>query len=186
MTANSDICAECGTAVEDTPGAAERVPCPNCGAPARIISPSVQLTGIASLNAQLTVVSYPEALLTTARELLGKEQFSIATVVAHMACEIATERALTEAFHERQIGYLEESVSDLLNGYNLANDKVRSVYTALAGDDIQNQPFWAAFSESARRRNRIIHAGKIVQRGEAEESLNTASSFIHHVQRPRC
>jgi hypothetical protein len=80
-------------------------------------------------------------LLTLSRKLIDDGEFGIAIVVAHMACEIATERTLSEAFAAKGIPYLEDSVTDLLSGYNLANPRIRKLYTALTGDDLANAPF---------------------------------------------
>ena len=70
-----------------------------------------------------------------------------------------------------------------LSGYNLANNRIRKLYTALTGDEIQNQPFWQKYAESATRRNRIIHQGATVGKAEAEESLKTASDLVRHLNR---
>jgi hypothetical protein len=39
------------------------------------------------------VVTYPQNLFSLARTLIDEGRFSIAVIVAHMACEIATERS---------------------------------------------------------------------------------------------
>jgi len=58
--------------------------------------------------------------LECCKGLIDNGQFSISVVVSHMACEIATERSLSESFANKGIQYLEEPVGDFLNGYNLA------------------------------------------------------------------
>ena len=75
----------------------------------------------------------------------------------------------------------EDAVADILNGYNLANDKVRNLYTSVTGDEIQEQPFWGNFIRSAKRRDNIIRKGLIVGRTDAEESVKTASDFLAHL-----
>jgi hypothetical protein len=54
--------------------------------------------GLFLSNVQATVITYPQKLLTLAGRLIDEGEFGIAIVVAHMACEIATERSLSEAF----------------------------------------------------------------------------------------
>jgi hypothetical protein len=61
---------------------------------------------------------------------------------------------------------------------NLANDRVRSLYNAVTGNEIQQQPFWAAFMQSATRRNQAVHEGRILTKAEAEASLKAASALI--------
>jgi len=153
------VCAQCGQPIidESTRGELEkRNPCTNCGSLARTVSGYAQGTIALSWSmAQAEVITYPQTLLSTARSLINDGQFSISVVVAHMACEIATERSLSESFARNNIQHLEESITDLLNGYNLAGDRNRKLYTALTGDEIQNQPFWEEFKRSAKRRNNI-------------------------------
>jgi hypothetical protein len=129
-----------------------------------------------------TVVTYPEPLLRTARTLIDTGDFSTGVVVAHMACDISTERALSRAFSAKSLASLEEAVEDLLPGYNLANDRVRNLYNALTGDEVQKQPFWQAFKESATRRNRIVHSGRIVNKADAEASYKAACDVVAYLK----
>jgi hypothetical protein len=133
-------------------------------------------------DADLIYISYPEKLLTTAQELIEKGEFSIAVVVVHMACEISVERAISRAFKAKGIDYLQQPVEDLLSGYNLANERVRNLYNAVTGGEIQKQPFWQQFKESATRRNKAVHEGKIATKAEAEASFNAASSLVQHLK----
>ena len=130
--------------------------------------------------------TYPQILLSIARFLLDKNDdklCGIATILAHVACEVAIERSLSDSFAGKGIQSLEESVADVLNGYNLANDKVRNLYTSLTGDEIQAQPFWGDFIRSAKRRDNVIRRGLIVSRSDAEESFKAANDFLAHMSR---
>lgn len=138
---------------------------------------------IASVASRFVLISYPQALLTLGRRLIDDSQFGTAVVVSHMACEIAVERSLSESFAKKGIQDLKEPVVDLLNGYSLANEKIRKLYTALTGDEIQQKPFWPKFTESAKRRNHIIHQGKIVGKVEAENSFSAATDFVAHLEK---
>ena len=80
------------------------------------------------------------------------------------------------------IHYLEQPIEDLLSSYNLANDRVRSLYNAVTGDEIQNQPFWDQFKDSATRRNKAVHVGKIATKAEAEASFNAASNLVAYLK----
>jgi hypothetical protein len=128
--------------------------------------------------------TYPHILLGVSRFLLGKKDdklFGLATIVAHLACEVAVERFFSDFFARKGIQSLEETVADALNGYNLANDKVSKLFTSLTGDEIQRQPFWAAFVRSAKRRDNIIRKELIVGRADAEESIKAANDFLAHL-----
>ena len=124
------------------------------------------------------VITYPEALLAIARGLIADEEFNVAVVVAHMACEISVERALLRAYEAKDTRFLAESAEEMLPCYNLAIDRVRSLYNAVTGNEIQQQPFWPAFRESATRRNQAVHEGKILTKAEAEASLKAASDLV--------
>jgi len=141
----------------------------------------VHETASAKATVQAEVVTYPQNLLSLARVLIDEDRSSIAVIVAHMACEIATERSLSEAFVTKGLQYLEASVD--LNGYNLANDRVRKLYTALTGDEVQTAAFWQKFKDSAQRRNNIIHGGTIVGKTEAEESYKAAIDLVAYLKK---
>ena len=133
-------------------------------------------------DVDLIYISYPEKLLITAQDLIAKGEFSIAVVVAHMACEISVERAISRAFKAKGIDYLQQPVEDLLSGYNLANERVRNLYNAITGGAIQKQSFWQHFKESATRRNQAVHEGKIATKAEAEASFNAVSSLVKYLK----
>jgi hypothetical protein len=182
----SVVCGKCGEPiVGESPSGdpAQRRPCPNCGSTARNFSVEAHMTSSANVTVQAEVVTYPQNLLSLTRTLINEGRFSIAVIVAHMACEIAAERSLSEAFATKGLQYLEASVDDLLNGYNLANERIRKLYTALTGDEVQTTAFWHKLKESAQRRNNIIHGGIVAGKAEAEESYNTAADLVVHLKK---
>lgn len=183
---NDTVCAQCGKSITDespTGDPTQRKPCPQCGSTTRIFSVSLEAKISVSGSIQAIVITYPQTLLSVARSLIDNGQSDIAVVVLHMACEVAVERTLSEAFVKKGIQYLEESIEALLNGYNLSSDRLRKLYTALTGDAIEKQSFWPKFKESASRRNGIIHKGKIVSQAEAEESFKAVSELIVHLKK---
>lgn len=136
----------------------------------------------ASATLQAEVVTYPRALLGVARRFIDQGDFSIAVVVAHMACEVATERRLSEAFVTKGIQYLEAAVTKFFSGYNLGNEKIRNFYVAITGDHVHDAPLWPKFKHSAERRSKIIHNGLLVGAAEAEESYKVATDFLSHLK----
>lgn len=113
--------------------------------------------------------------------MIEQGHYSLAVVVAHMACEFAAERTVSNAFARRKVEYLEPSVVDFFPSYNLSNDRVRAVYTALSGDIIQNEKFWSEYQASVKRRNKLVHAQLKASKADAEASLAACSSFIAHL-----
>jgi hypothetical protein len=127
-------------------------------------------------------LTYPEWLLESATRLLNEGQHEVAIVTSVMACEIAAEQAFASAFLNRGLGYLEAEVSELLNGYNLGNVRIRKLYNALTGDTIEQQQFWQAYVEATQRRNAAIHRGKRFNKPEAELSKNAAAALVSYLK----
>lgn len=128
--------------------------------------------------------TYSRILLNIAKYLLARQDdklCGLVTILSHLACEVAIERSLSDAFTAKGIQSLEETLVDVLNGYNLGNDKVWNVYSTLTGDPIREQPFWDSLIRSAKRRDSIIRKRLIVGRADAEESIKAASDFLAHL-----
>jgi hypothetical protein len=143
------------------------------------------MTTSSSITVRAEVDTYPQRLLRVARSFIdqGEVDFGIAVVVAHMACEIATERSLSDAFAAKGMQDFYDWVRSLNCGYNLANPRVRGLYTTLTGDEVQQRSFWQQFKESATRRNNIIHRGATTGKTEAEESHKAASDLVAHLKK---
>jgi len=128
-----------------------------------------------------TVRTYLQTLLDTARALQEREQVGIAIVIAQMACEVAAERSMAEAFQAKALTYLKDPILAFVNGFNLAPPRIRELYSSLISDEIQNEPFWQVFKTSEVLRNGIVHNGKIVGRSDAEASLTAAIALVTHL-----
>jgi hypothetical protein len=137
-----------------------------------------KIAGTATVGGTLSVKYYEEKLLETAESLIDQREFCIAVVVAHMACEVAVERALSRAYKAKNVTYLEDWVSSCLNGYNMGNSKVRNLYVALTGHKIQGEGFWRQFTDSTERRNKIVHTAFQVAESDARNSLCAARALV--------
>lgn len=183
-TADVPTCSDCGAAIPEESSTGPRLPCLKCGSTKRTITLRTE-PGVFAVNATatatLTVGSYANVLLSTARKFTKDNHHGIAIVVAHMACEVAVERAMRRAFTTHEVSALARPVLDLLNGYNLGNDRTRKLYAALTGDDIASQPFWSHFKTSSERRNKIIHRGSLATAEQAQESIDAASALLKHL-----
>jgi hypothetical protein len=184
--ADSVSCGQCGEPITgESPGldVAQRKPCPKCGSTSRSYGVESSMTASSSASVQATVITYPQKLLTLARRLIDEGEYAIAVVVAHIACEIATERTLSEAFVGKGAAFLEDAVTDLLSGYNLGNGRIRKLYTALTGDQVEKATFWQKFKESTQRRNNIAHSAVAVTKAEAEDSFMAAKDLVAHLKK---
>lgn len=179
-------CRDCGAVLDDTlvDGAGKLLPCPNCGCTRslKVATPGVATVGITAHDVTAVLISYPDRLLVTAKRLFDEREYSVAVVVAHMGCEIAVQRAISNAFKANAIGYLEMPVRNLLNGYSLNNENNRDLLLALTGKEVQKQPFWDELQKSTTRRNRAIHAGVIATEDDAARSIQAALALIAFLQ----
>ncbi|MGB2713516.1 MAG: hypothetical protein WBC51_05010 [Vicinamibacterales bacterium] len=106
----------------------------------------------------------------------------IVVVTAQMACEIQIELAFAKVMAARSLGdVVAKSILDLLPSRNIANERVRRLYTALSGDSIQHQAFWPAYVELSRLRNRVIHSGARATLQEARAAIEAARELTSHV-----
>jgi hypothetical protein len=133
-------------------------------------------------RANPAVVPYSETLLAKSQEWISLGEFGIAVVVAHMACEIEAERAISRAFSDKGVEFLEDAVSGFYSGSNLADDRIRKLYNALTGKEIHNEAFWQAFKKSATRRNDVVHKGATVTKADAEASYQAAKSLVDYLK----
>ena len=86
-------------------------------------------------TAAATIIPYPQMLLEKARELITNGDFGLAVVVAHTACEISVERAISRAFIEKDIGYLEKWVEEIIASAIIWQMiEFARLYNALRGD----------------------------------------------------
>jgi hypothetical protein len=121
-------------------------------------------------------------LFNTACWLRDRGYHEAAIITAQTACEFCTEMVLTDTFDSRGIGYLTDPVSELLPNYNLAHEKVRKVYDAVANDAIAQEPFWPEFVEHSKKRNKVAHRGEKATRPDADASIAAVEKVIRHIQ----
>lgn len=126
---------------------------------------------------------YPMQLLETAREMITRGRFEVAVVTCQMACEISVERVLRTYFRVKTLTHLESAIGDLLPSYNLANDKVRKLYTAMTDDSVQREYFWAEYKTMVSLRNKAVHAGSRIQESQAQMVIRIAASVVKHLSR---
>jgi hypothetical protein len=162
--------------------------CPNCGE--RLVRNFVLHVeaaefGLTGGTVSFVLTTYPEALITEVKDLIEREKFTLAIVVAQMACEISTERALTRAFEKRQIDEpLREAITKMLSGRSITNGNVRNVYNALTGKDthqeLKDLGIWQGLDTLKDRRNAAVHKGVIWVKVEAEMALETATALVQY------
>jgi uncharacterized protein YijF (DUF1287 family) len=167
-------------------------PCPKCGSTSRTFtaqssSPTEALLAAeAQATAPMEVIrSYPRELMQLARRLIDERkehQFSLAVIVVYMACEIATERSISEALDAKGAQYLKDWVMDRRVS-NLTDKRVRDLYTALTDNNPAQHSSWSEFKEYEKLRNAIVHRGRIATDAEAEASYRACNDLLEHLVR---
>lgn len=167
-------------AAEGDPRPAPDAPCSACGRIGQNISVGLvgEETKLAAGSFRVEIVDYATSLIREADDLLFRaKQPGLAIVVAHTACEVATQRAFARAFIHRG------TAVGAFFSYNLASERVRKRYTALTGDAVWQASWWSAFTKSVERRNAIVHEGRKATDAEAAASLTACASLVTHVNK---
>jgi len=120
-------------------------------------------------------------LLHAAEEMLASGRYEVAVVTAQMACEMSVEQVFGVFFEARGLSDLEAPIEDLLPSYNLGNDKVRRLYSALTFDQVSREFFWSEYKTMVSIRNKAVHAGGRVQQSQAAMALRIAAALLEHL-----
>ena len=134
------------------------------------------------MSASHPQTDFPGLLLDKAEQLCQSGFCEAALVTAQSACEICCEQVLSFMLKQRRIDYLQGALHDLLTNYNVANPKTRKLYCAVTGAAIERQPFWQAYHELVKHRNRVVHKGESVSSKEVEFYLKTAKGVIDYLK----
>jgi hypothetical protein len=133
-------------------------------------------------SAKVEFVPYPDSLLKNAGALCDGGHYGMAVIGAHMACEVAVQGVLFQAWAAKNLPSVGAAVDDLFSGYNLGNDRIRDLYVALTGKEVQKQKFWGPFKESSVLRNHIVHGGVTVKENDARKSLAAAADLLQFLK----
>jgi uncharacterized protein YutE (UPF0331/DUF86 family) len=125
---------------------------------------------------------YHRDLLERAYRLKDDGDFELAVVAAQIACELLTERVFSVVLAAEALESLEDPLSKLVRGFNLADDRVRDLYVGLSGDRVQDQTFWREYKEHVKRRNKVVHSGKRVDVDGASKSVQAAADLVDHLE----
>jgi hypothetical protein len=123
-----------------------------------------------------------QSLIDSADTWLTQGHYKEAVILAQTALELFTEKTLGHLYQTRHVEYLKPELEHLLTNYNLANSKVSGLYIALSGDPIRQTDFWAALTNHAELRNRLVHDGQDATENQARASLKAVKALIAHVK----
>jgi hypothetical protein len=146
----------------------------------RVVNISARAAGSSRASASLSVWRRYEVLLDTAKELRDSGYNDAAIAIAQTACEVCTERVLTDAFTAKGIEYLAKPVDGFVSSYNLGSDRVRKLYTAVTGHNIHQDDTdrWRTFKEHVERRHAVVHRGHAATVEQADASIEAVEYII--------
>lgn len=126
--------------------------------------------------------TFHRKLLDKARNSLRSSQREMAVVISQAASEMCTEWALTVLLQIRGDQDLVEPMLGLFLVRDICNERLRRIYTALSGDNLQKVTFWTGLKRHHDRRNGIVHKVARCTDDEARESLDVVRQYIRHVE----
>jgi hypothetical protein len=149
-----------------------------------------------SISAELTVVSYPDYLLTYAQhladsgtpnlpELPENLNFGLAVVLAHTACEVAASRVYWSSWRARDPTNPDHpnlAEWQTYRGHNLANEKFRKQFKKVTGKDVSRISLWDSFAASSDVRQKVIHATHRATASEVNDALEAAREMVRQLQ----
>ena len=125
---------------------------------------------------------YHRSLLEYARRWIDQCEFNVGIIISQTACEIFAEQLFDTIMQKKNVAWLKEPIDDLLPNYNIGNEKVRKLYVALTGDNIQDQSFWSDFKKHVEVRNKVVHSKYNATKEEADKSFTSVSEVVGHLE----
>ncbi|MGO9149616.1 MAG: hypothetical protein ACLP1E_14850 [Acidimicrobiales bacterium] len=135
-------------------------------------------------------VPFYERLYQAAQRLLedsAQDEFSFAgaVIVSGTACETAVGVVITTIISQRDLGPIAEAANESMRSYNLRDPHDRTTWNAITENAIHDESFWKRYMEHVKRRNDVVHTGRIegnpVTRQDAEEAIAAARQLLDHV-----
>ena len=128
-------------------------------------------------------------LLAQARDLVSAQQYQFAVILAHAACELATEESVNNLLRRWAEFSREAVMSDLRRGATLDDLKVRDLYGALAQDYPAGDPergvapaaWWQVWKASLDLRHEVAHNGLKVTKAQARGCVESCRHYIDHL-----
>lgn len=169
-------CKSCGATFTEN-----AVGCPCCQS--KMLDTESGTFVLLGMQATATVTRHWTTLLDTAQQLFDQGFYGAAIVVAHTACEVVAQRAISKACDAKGVPYLVDAFAHLRFRYSLNDSRARQTYGDLTADDkIGDEPFWSDYVHSVTTRNKIVHHGKNTNKQDAASSLKAARDFIRHIE----
>jgi hypothetical protein len=142
-----------------------------------------------SLIATLTPL-YIHLLADARTHATTKQEYRFAVILAHAACDLATEDALVQLLRRRQVDLLHDFVlASVGHGVCLDNQKAQRLYVSLAdenpaGDEkrgYREATWWKQWAGSRKLRHHVAHAGRQVTADQALACVEASDQYVAHL-----
>jgi hypothetical protein len=121
--------------------------------------------------------------LIRAARTLASDRAEAAIAMAQMSVEAFVEVALSALLRGQGMSEADvESEMNRLPGFNFRREETRDLWTQLTGDSIQQAVAWAAYVNSVKLRNSVVHRGKRATPNDAATSVERCTDLIQHMQ----
>jgi hypothetical protein len=121
-------------------------------------------------------------LIAYARQINAEGQHSFAVVLAHAACEWATEDALRRLFrHKGLADDIAEPILRVFTTISLTDNRVRKLFTGMTGRQLREQKWWKDWEASRNLRHRVAHRGFAVTPEQALDALSLSESCVRYI-----
>jgi hypothetical protein len=130
-------------------------------------------------------------MLYDAGAIAERGPYQFAVVMAHAACDLATEAAVSQLLGARHADddLKEYILGTLTKGFALDNGRARQLYGRLSGDypaghkeiGCIRAAWWDKWETSRTLRHHIVHGGQSATSDQAKESVAAATDYVIHI-----
>lgn len=147
--------------------------------------------GLALDSAEILYVAPPwhgdalphRRILDDARAAVDHPNSALALVLAQAAFERLVRETIDEAFAVRDLAWLRGHLA--FRSYSLADSRLRQFWDDLMGDAVGRCDGWARYQEHLRRRNLLVHEGRVPTHDDVAESVAAVEAMTVYVERLR-
>jgi len=121
-------------------------------------------------------------LIAFARQINDQGQHQFAVVLAHAACEWATEDALVRLLRHRGLtDNVAEPIVEVFTTTSFTNRQLRKLFTEMTGAEPQKEKWWDGWLASRGVRHSIAHRGLAATPEQALDALSLAESCVSYI-----
>jgi hypothetical protein len=126
------------------------------------------------------VLSLHDEIVLEAAHLTAEGRYELAVLRVQTVAELAAEQAYQALFGPKLSPEHQPEAGRLISR-TLSDERSRNILQAITGLRPDHEEWWPEYREHIRRRNEVTHAGRAVDRSEAEASVRAALRFVDYL-----